>query len=155
MIQFKPYPLNDVQDLRNLLSNNAFPESLNDLLECKAFVVEDGNRVMGLCTYEFLNEHLAVVRSIYITPEERGNKFGDALIRSVLNSIEIHGRNHVIFLGNSDELKFYSHVGMEPFDESVLALDGVKSKLPIGFDPLNGLYLNSIKDFFAKPCKGH
>lgn len=157
MIQFKPYPMNDVQDLLTVLKyiSLQLPESHNDLWKCKAFVVQDSERIVGLCAYEFLSDETAVVRMIYIVPEERGNKFGDALMRAVLNSIEIHGRDRVIFLGNSSELNFYAHEGMEAIDDAFLLSDDLRDRLSINLEALEGLCLPSVKAFFSKPCKGH
>lgn len=157
MIQFKPYPMNDVQDLSSVLKCVSLPltDNYSDLWQCKAFVVQDSERTVGFCAYEFLSDETAIVRMIYIVPEERGNQFGDALIRSVLNSIEIHGRDRVIFMGNSDELAFYAHEGMKAIDAGFILSEDLKNLSTIDLEALNGLYLSSIKGFFSKPCKGH
>lgn len=157
MIQFKPYPLNDVQDWLSILKSVSLPltESLSDLWQGKVFVVQDSERIVGFCAYDFLSDETAVVRMIYIVPEERGNKFGDALMRAVLNSIDIHGRDRVIFLGNSNELKFYAHEGMDVIDAVFLLSDDLSGRLPINLETLEGLCLPSVNAFFSKPCKGH
>lgn len=117
------------------------------------FVVYDGEKILGISQYRFLDADIAMIDCIYITPTERKLKLGDGLLRATLNSIEIRKGSSVIFYVNDEECSFYSHIGFSAFAPQVIT-----SKFDIENivedRPLNCLmYLDSISDFFDQPCK--
>lgn len=157
MIEFRPLNFSSLVDLTQVLSDlevQAFDYSKIELQKIHAFVVLDGGRTIGLCLYDFLKPDLALMRLIFISPSFRGLKLGDGLLRSTLNSIEIHGGNAVIFEGGSEELSFYLHEGMTSLiDVNDEEMARVKAAYSTQSARLYA-FCSSIASFFDKPCKG-
>ncbi|GAB6108883.1 GNAT family N-acetyltransferase [Fusibacter bizertensis] len=126
---------------------------LTDETSKSHFVVCEGDRLLGICQFDFIDNSTAIVDCIYISPSERKMKLGDGLLRAILNSIEIRGGSSVIFIANEEEQLFYKHAGFEVLDDSKITSIPVLDKVDkLSFD--NGLMqLKSISEFFNQPCK--
>lgn len=157
MIEFRPLSFSSLVDLTQVLSElevQAFDYSTIELENIHAFVVLDSGKTIGLSLYHFLKQDMALMRLIFIAPAFRGLKFGDGLLRSTLNSIEIHGGNAVIFEGGSEELSFYLHEGITSLND---VTDEEMARVTQVYSLLSGRFYavcSSIATFFDKPCKG-
>ena len=157
MIQFRPYTEKTSESLLALLTAFEIDAvTIEQLMpvDNRFFVIDDGDAIIGFCAYTFATEELAHIMAIYVVPSERENKFGDGLFRSVLNSIEINGGRHVILSGNQTELDFYAHEGLAPV---ALNREGLSAEVHSAINPLQNesfSYLESIENYFKKPCKG-
>jgi len=157
MIQFRPYLEKTHETLLAMFT--AFEIDLVTIenllhVDNRFFVIDDGESIIGFCAYTFATPELAHIKAIYVAPNERNNNFGDGLFRSVLNSIEINGGVHVILSGNETELAFYAHEGLSSVG---LSREGLSSEVHSVINPLQNetfSYLESIKSYFDKPCKG-
>lgn len=100
------------------------------------FIAEESKRIIGTCVFAYQTgaAEAALVKSIYILPEERGQNFGDGLLRSTLHYLELQGVKNVKLLSNIGVYEFYLSEGLENVKENEFV-----TKLP---------------DFFLKPCKG-
>lgn len=123
-----------------------------DAMKLRCFSVLDGDAHIGYCLFQILENSTGHLKQIYIKPTERKFKLGDGLFRAVLNSLEIHGVNQVVATGNSEEMAFYRHEGMISAKTEMLERTGVDMHTA---DFSQYVILESIKDFFSKPCKGH
>jgi len=157
MIQFRPYTEKTSESILALLTQFEIDHAMIEQLmhvDNRFFVVNDGDAIIGFCAYTFATPELAHIMAIYIVHSERKNKFGDGLFRAVLNSIEINGGVHVILSGNQMELNFYTHEGLSPV---ALNRDGLSAEVHSALNPLQNesfSYLESIENYFNKPCKG-
>ncbi len=157
MIQFRPYTEKTDASLLAMLTTFEIDHAMIDQLmhaDNRFFVIDDGDAIIGFCAYAFATPELAHIMAIYVVPTERKNKFGDGLFRSVLNSIEIHGGRHVILSGTQTELDFYAHEGLAPV---ALNREGLSAEVHSAINPLQNetfSYLESIENYFKKPCKG-
>lgn len=157
MIEFRPLSFDSLLDLTDVLNElevQAFDFSNASYENTHAFVVFDGGKKVGLSLYSFIRPEMALMNLIYIVPALRGIKLGDGLLRSTLNSIEIHGGKTVIFEGVSEEHSFYLHEGMTSFCDIT---DEEMEKIAEAYTAMKGrfnAYCSSINSFFDKPCKG-
>jgi N-acetylglutamate synthase-like GNAT family acetyltransferase len=157
MIQFRPYTEKTSESILAMLTAFEIDHAMIDQLmhaNNRFFVVDDGDAIIGFCTYAFVTPELAHIMAIFIVPSERKNKFGDGLFRAVLNSIEINGGMHVILSGSQTELDFYAHEGLSPV---ALNREGLSAEVHSAIEPLQHetfSYLESIEKYFKKPCKG-
>jgi len=119
------------------------------------FSVDDGRNLLGFSIFEFISPQVAVFHTLFVTPQERGNQFGDGLFRATLNGIEIRGGAHVIFL-NADALnRFYDREGIPTGSGEDLTRSGVPTTMLHTLENQQFHYLQDIAAFFSKPCKGH
>ena len=128
MIQFRPAAYSEIESClpQDFAKQNHRDSSL------KYFGVFDGSVCIGFSQYKL--EENAHLLAIYIIEQERNQKFGDGLFRATLNAIERSGFDLLTCSGNSDELRFYLHEGLEQLNE-------------------HQVILNSIKAFFNQPCR--
>lgn len=117
------------------------------------FVVCDGDVIIGICQFEFIDPNTALIDGIYITPAERKLKLGDGLLRATLNSIEIRGGSSVIFIANEEEHSFYQHYQFGDIDLQNQPLTSSNEKIQKMSNGNHLMQLTSISEFFNKPCK--
>lgn len=108
-------------------------QDVNDLV----FIAEEAGEILGACvfSYQIGAADTAIVKSIYIIPEERSRNLGDGLIRSTLHYLELHGVKNVKFISNDRVALFYKSEGFVFVNEDE--------------------YVTKLPDFFLKPCKGN
>ena len=157
MIQFSPLKTTNRETLseitRELDVEMGFDDlQIADAMKLQCFSVLDGETHLGYCLFLIMENSVAHLKQIYIKPTERKFKLGDGLFRAVLNSLEIHGVNQVVATGKSEEMAFYRHEGMISVEPEVL--EKISADINAA-DFSQFVFLESIKAFFSKPCKGH
>lgn len=157
MIQFSPLKTTN-RDVLSAIASELDVEIDSDTLQSadaaklRCFSVLDGDTHIGYCLFQILENSAAHLKQIYIKPNERKFKLGDGLFRAVLNSLEIQGVNQVVATGKSEEMAFYRHEGMISVEPEVL--EKISADINAA-DFSQFVFLESIKAFFSKPCKGH
>jgi N-acetylglutamate synthase-like GNAT family acetyltransferase len=129
MLQFKPVP-------GELLV--AFMKQESKYFETvksqNGFILEVDGEIIGGCAYDILEETMGYIHYVYVKPAHRRQRYGDGLIRAVLNSMDLKGVTSVACSSQSTELesKLYA---FERFE-----LTGEQYRL------------SSINEFFKRPC---
>ena len=155
MIQFRPYNQKKDRLVKEIFQSLGIEKQAFYSEDAKYFLIDTGEEIIGICAYEMIESHIAHVRTIFIKETERRFKFGDGLFRATLNSIDLNGGISVIFTGNEKELAFYLHEEMEEITHGSSRLNvAVWDKILCNSESKMA-YLESVGDFFKKPCKGH
>ncbi len=141
MIQIRKMSESDIDALPRLLRETHIEYS--DIKNpCNEFyVVEDQKKLCGLCAYELLEHQKAKIDFIFIKEQDRGFKFGDGLLRAVLNHLDHRGVKKVLIESNSATNGFYVAEGLEIIYTS-----------PENSDFLT--FVVELPQFFSSPCKG-
>lgn len=126
----------DLQDAKTWFEANNLP--IQDLEQVLPFsmLLRINDVLMGHITYAFTNDDTCMITSIFVDPTIRHQKFGDTLMRSLMNLLSRRGFD-VLFAKSDCTLDaFLEYFGFEKDEETTLWV------------------IPSIDAFFKKPCKG-
>ncbi len=130
MLQFKPVPGELL--VAFMKQEGKYCEAVKSQ---NGFILEVDGEIIGACAYDILEHTMGYIHYIYVKPAHRRQRFGDGLIRAVLNSMDLHGVVSVACSSQSTELEGKLYV----FER---------------FEATGDQYrLSSISDFFKRPCK--
>ncbi len=92
--------------------------------------------IMGYIAYVFNDDDTCVLTQLYVCPQIRGHKYGDTLVRSVMNLLSRRGFDVLLAKRESAFSEFLVHFGFDnaPHEDY--------------------LSIPSIDAFFKQPCKG-
>ncbi|WP_026896047.1 GNAT family N-acetyltransferase [Clostridiisalibacter paucivorans] len=100
------------------------------------FIMEDNNQIIGaaICNIETQNYTRGLLKLLFIAKNKRNKRYGDGLLRALLNYCDIHGIKDIYF----EEIDEYLiNFGFFPIDS---------------LNSNNTLYLNTEKFFSQKCC---
>lgn len=129
----------DIEQAQKILDANKIQDNIdiNDII----YVLEDNDDIIGVCGIE-KNSDYGVLKYLVISNINRGNNFGDSLLRATLNCCLRYGIYNVIYPEINDYIfKF----GFDKVDSN-----NVSDKLNTTFN--KEILLCDIENFFSKGC---
>ncbi|AKL95407.1 hypothetical protein CACET_c19590 [Clostridium aceticum] len=87
-----------------------------DAADSEEYIVAlDGKIPFGFSKIKFYDGDLAEISAIYVSPQERGNRFGDGILRATLNYIEKQGYFWAVIQDteNKDLFEFLKKEGLQ------------------------------------------
>lgn len=110
--------IGDVKAIHGLLMHNeehdglVLPRSFSQLyshLRDFFVIVDEGGTVIGCCALNIIWDNLAEVRSLVVSPEQRGKKYGRQLVEACLSEAVTLGIYKVYTL--TEQTGFFAHLG--------------------------------------------
>ncbi len=118
-------------------------------------VVKDGEKVLGYATVILPSNEFAVIKELYIHSNERGIGFGDGLLRSTFNVVDLRGIRWVLVEGKAELEGFLKHEELALLDKT-----NIPEELAVALNKWEGnleeyqYYFCEPKEFFSRKCKG-
>lgn len=134
----------DVMDLRKQLGMPALEAELQNSLSAMVFADGDAICGYGLFTKE---PPVGVIRELYVLEGNRRNRFGDGLLRAMLNVQERAGCTTAIIVSAETDAPFYRWEDLTLLPAS--DIDDVPGL------PESPCYFQAdLHEFFGRPCRG-
>lgn len=116
-------------------ANNLPAQGLEQILPF-SMLLRINDVLMGHITYAFTKEDACMITGIFVAPSIRHQKFGDTLMRSLMNLLSRRGFDVLYAQSDCSVIPFLEHFGFQKDEDTALWV------------------IPSIDAFFKKPCKG-
>lgn len=137
MILYRKMKEKDLKAVGQFLEEEALSISAY-LKDCHhATLVEKEEAIIGFSTYHLVDEQTALLTCLVIKTNQRGQQYGDGLLKTTLNQAD-HDQVKHMYVEAKDLGGFFEHVGFTPVDLGqtypLLAKATHRTKLPDFFE---------------------
>lgn len=119
MILYREIKHTDIEELKAFFTENEMELTQHMAYLHNSMLLKVDDLLCGFAGYRMLTETTAMLEYVYITLEQRGNGYGDGLIKALLNTAENRGVK-IIFSSdcfNESKESLMESVGFSPINE--------------------------------------
>ncbi|MCK9216754.1 MAG: GNAT family N-acetyltransferase [Firmicutes bacterium] len=146
MIIIKKVEMNDIQNLVKFLIKHDLAESINNGTD-EYYICKNDDM---LCGYGVMERHndFCMIKDVFVSKENRRDKLGSSIVKTMLNSAELSGAITALCKGNNEEFSFA--LNFKPIKAENLP-DHIKSFI-IEKAKNEKIYFTSLVDYFKNAC---
>ena len=141
MILYRKMKEKDLEAVRVFLESESL--AINPYLaDCHhAMLIEKDDALIGFSTYHLIQADTALLTCLLVKTNQRGQQYGDGLLKTTLNSADQNDVRHV-YVNAATWGDFFEHLGFKPVD--------LGSEFPSLTHATHG---TKLPDFFETACK--